>query len=142
MTSLAERLTLGPGVKVAGVIGLRDGKTLHDGVITNGAGYQVVDNAATLKPDVEPFNRIGNIGLTHVEGHMAALIRERALATGEQVHATAVLTKRPCPGPMGCHENLHLMLPFGSTLTVYVREPNGALRQVKTYVGTGLGVKP
>ncbi|GIG61417.1 hypothetical protein Lfu02_57890 [Longispora fulva] len=122
---------------MAGTVSLNDG-----GVITSGSRYQIVDNAATLKTDIEPFVRPGNIGLAHVEGHIAALIRERAKALGQQVHATAVLTREPCPGDRGCHENLHKMLPFGSTLRVYVRQADGTLKQFKIYEGTGQGVKP
>ncbi|MGY0234895.1 DddA-like double-stranded DNA deaminase toxin [Longispora urticae] len=133
---------LSPGVKVAGAVLINDGGRLHPGVITNGTQGQVVDNAATLDQMVEPFGRRGNVGLTHVEGHMAAIIRARVKATGRHVHATAVLTREPCPDiPNGCERTLPKMLPFASTLTIYIKNPDGTLRHHKTYVGTGTGVK-
>ncbi|GAB1689508.1 hypothetical protein KRM28CT15_13110 [Krasilnikovia sp. M28-CT-15] len=97
----------------------------------------MVDNAATLLREARPWNMESNIALTHVEGHIAALMRKR----GSPQRVNLVLTRDPCDGPYGCDERLPDMLPVGSTLTIYVRE-GGQLRLFKTYAGNGEVVLP
>ncbi|WP_412745319.1 DddA-like double-stranded DNA deaminase toxin [Krasilnikovia sp. MM14-A1004] len=110
---------------------------MHPGPIANGARGQIVDNAATLVRDWLPWSRAGNVGLAHVEGHVAALMRERPEL--EYVHL--VLTSEPCKGKFGCNALLRDMLPIGSTLDVYVRE-RGKLRFHDRYFGNGRVVRP
>jgi len=74
---LAAKLNpLGPGVKTAGFATTPDGTSLTDAPITNGSAYQVVDNARTLRTELRPFGFPGNAALSHVEGHVAAIMRE------------------------------------------------------------------
>jgi hypothetical protein len=114
-----------------------DGVPLHDGLIVNGSQGQIVDNAATLRMDERPWAMKGNIALSHVEGHVAALMRKK---DGPQ-HVDLVVTREPCKGRYGCDERLAEVLPRGSTLSVYVRS-GGQLTLYKTFIGTGEAVLP
>ncbi|GAB1688794.1 DddA-like double-stranded DNA deaminase toxin [Krasilnikovia sp. M28-CT-15] len=136
MRDAAARLRLPPSAYVAGIALDQDGHELHPEPIVNGAGGQIVDNAATLVRKKAPWSRTGNVGLSHVEGHVAALMRERL----ELRRVRLVLTRKPCEGDLGCDELLPDMLPEGSMLEVYVRE-GGQLRFHDRYVGNGKVVR-
>jgi len=83
-----------------------------------------------------------NIGMTHVEGHVAAIIRERARAAPtEPVHASLVLTREPCPGRLGCQALLRDLLPAGSSITVYVKQKSGPPTWFDTFDGNGRVVR-
>lgn len=109
---------------------------LHLSVIVNGEAGQLVNNAATLRTEDRPWDTKGNVALTHVEGHVAALMRK----LGGPRKVSLVVTRDPCEGPYGCDERLPDILPIGSMLAVYVRE-GGSLRYFKTYEGNGEAVK-
>ena len=73
------------------------------------------------------------MGIAHVEGHAAAIMRRRRLT-----HTTLVVSERPCPGRMGCHAMLAHLLERGATLDVYVAGRQGPVYW-GTYTGTGEG---
>jgi hypothetical protein len=122
---------------VAGTAATPDRKSLTAKPIVNGTKGQVVDNAATLRTDLVPWAWRGNVGLTHVEGHVAAMMRER----GGPREVILVGTREPCPDKFGCDATLRSMLPRGGVLHVYVRDGNGHTTYFDTYVGTGEGAK-
>ncbi|MEV6596113.1 DddA-like double-stranded DNA deaminase toxin [Actinoplanes sp. NPDC051346] len=135
--AIAGKLRIPPGAEVAGIAIGENGQALHLGAIVSGAVGQLVNNQATLRMEARPWNMRGNIALAHVEGHVAALMREQ---NGPR-HVSLVITRDPCDGPYGCDERLPDMLPAGSTLTLYVRE-GGGLRFFKKYIGNGRVVLP
>lgn len=132
---LAVRLRLPPGAKVVGIAAGEDGKPLYPDPLVNGTGGQVVDNAATLRRNELPWSQPSNIGLSHVEGHVAALMRR----PGAPARVNLVVSREPCEGRFGCNELLSDMLPAGSTLVVYVRD-GGDVRYFNTYHGNGRAV--
>jgi Double-stranded DNA deaminase toxin A len=135
---LADKLDpLGPGVKAAGIATTPDGTPLTDAPITNGSAYQVVDSARTLRTDLRPFGFPGNVALSHVEGHVAAIMRE----PNAPREVGLVMSRPPCGGKFGCDVSLPKLLPIGSTLTVYVCQPDGSVTYHATYRGDGSGVK-
>jgi hypothetical protein len=71
----------------------------------------------------------------HVEGHAAAVMRR---PDGPD-DAVLVVTRPPCPGPLGCHTVLPAILPAGNRMTVYVVGGDGVTRHWATYTGTGEG---
>lgn len=135
---MARRLHVPPGSKVAGIASTGDGKALHNGAIVNGRNGALTDNAATLKPNAAgvPWRGL-DVALTHVEGHVAGLMRsERAPR-----RVTLVLSEPPCTTRWGCHRMLPGMLPEGSELAVYVAEKDATVRHHHTYHGVGTGVR-
>lgn len=58
---------------------------------------------------------------------------------------TLVVNKEPCrDDPYGCDRILRHVIPAGSRLTVYVRNPHTSdgVTVFKVYEGTGKGIKP
>jgi len=55
-------------------------------------------------------------------------------------NAILVVSKPPCPGPLGCDSVLRDLLPAGCTLTIYVLDAEGGVQYYDTYTGTGRGV--
>jgi hypothetical protein len=90
-----------------------------------------------LRTDLIPWAWRGNVGLTHVEGHVAAIMRQ----PNGPSEVSLVITRAPCGEEFGCDATLRKMLPPGSVLTVYVQDENGVPRHYDTYEGTGEGVK-
>lgn len=90
-----------------------------------------VKAAAGLRPEYA-----ARVSVTdHAEGHLA----ERMRRPGARQHETLVVTKRPCPGDLGCDRTLPHIIPEGSTVTIYVVTLDG-LRLWRTYRGTGEGI--
>jgi hypothetical protein len=102
------------GDKTQGVIEL-DGERLR---VQSGYGRPSAD----LPLGLPGFN--GNVK-AHVDGHVAALMRQRNLDRVE-----LYINQAPCGGPWGCDKMLPRMLPEGSELVV--RGPDGS---VKIYKG-------
>jgi hypothetical protein len=127
---MAARLRVPDGAKVAGLIATPTAEPLHDRPIVNGARGAVVDNRATLRPRWRHLD----VALTHVEGHVAAIMRE---PDGPK-QVVLVVSREPCPGELGCRKLLPGMLPADAHLSVYVADRDG-VRYFDTYLGTGAG---
>lgn len=139
---LAAKLTIPPGAKVAGMAATREGAELTKEPIVNGSAGQIVDNARTLRTDAFPYNIRGNIGLSHVEGHVAAVIRERFMnAPTDPLQVSLVLTREPCEGKLSCRKLLRDLIPQGSSITVYVKREDGSLRLFDTFNGNGKALR-
>ncbi len=78
-----------------------------------------------------------DVALTHVEGHVAALMR----AGRAPQRVKLVVSEAPCPQRWGCHRMLPGLLPAGSELDVYVAGEDGSVRHHHTYRGLGTGVQ-
>jgi hypothetical protein len=94
------------------------------------SGRQRAGNAG-LKP---PWRHLA-IATDHVEGHVAARMRE----PGGPREVTLVINNEPCDDPLGCDKFLPMLMPRGSRLDVWVVGEDGP-RLFKTYRGTGEGV--
>ncbi|MFY1674012.1 DddA-like double-stranded DNA deaminase toxin [Plantactinospora sp. WMMB334] len=131
----AELRTLLPkGAKTVGLLTTPDGGTQGEPIWSGADGPAA--EAARLRRD-SPRRWHQNVAATqHVEGHAAAIMRR---PDGPR-HAVLVVSKRPCPGPLGCDRLLTGLLPAGATLTVYVTGKNSGPQLWKTYTGTGEGV--
>lgn len=133
---VAERLReiLPRGAKTVGVLATVDGTTRSRPIWSGEDGPAA--GAPGLRRD-SPRRWHQNAAATqHVEGHAAAIMRR---PDGPR-HAVLVVSKRPCPGELGCHRLLPELLPAGATLTVYMAGKDDTLRMWKTYLGTGKGV--
>ncbi len=137
VSEVARRLRVPPGAKVAGIATTADGTPLHDEPIVNGSRGALTDNAATLKPNAAgvPWSNL-DVALSHVEGHVAALMRTGRAPS----RVTLVATEEPCTTRWGCHRLLPGLLPAASELAVYVADQHGNVRYHHTYRGTGTGV--
>ncbi|GIL32039.1 DddA-like double-stranded DNA deaminase toxin [Actinocatenispora comari] len=71
----------------------------------------------------------------HVEGHMAALMRQ----PGAPREVVLVINNVPCRGPRGCRTLLPGVIPARTRLTVFVTD-HGQTRYYATYVGHGRGI--
>jgi hypothetical protein len=131
----AELRTLLPkGAKTVGVLATSDGRTRSRPIWSGADGPAAA--AAGLRRD-SPRRWHQNVAATqHVEGHAAAVMRR---PDGPR-HGVLVVSKRPCPGPLGCDRLLPGLLPAGATLTVYVTGRDSGPRLWRTYVGTGEGI--
>jgi hypothetical protein len=135
---LGARLTVPTGKRVAGLAATGENAELTKEPIVNGSDGQVVDNARTLRTDVFPYNHRGNIGLSHVEGHVAAIIRERVREASQQsMHVSLVITREPCEGVLGCRKLLRDLIPTGSSITVYVKRDGEPPKWFGTFDGNG-----
>ncbi|MFC6022806.1 DddA-like double-stranded DNA deaminase toxin [Plantactinospora solaniradicis] len=122
------------GVKTVGMLATSDGAVRSKPVWSGEEGPAA--GAPGLRRD-SPRRWHQNAAATqHVEGHVAAIMRR---PEGPR-HAVLVVSKRPCPGELGCHRLLPELLPKGATLTVYVAGKDASPRLWKTYLGTGEGV--
>jgi nucleic acid/nucleotide deaminase of polymorphic system toxin len=142
----AEALRIPAGAKAAGIACARDGTPLHDPnkPLTNGrrGGFEDTANATTLSR-----KRVGardqplwyqlDVALTHVEGHVAARMRE---PDGPH-EVVLVVTREPCGGELGCDAMLRSLIPRRATLYVYVAEPGRPARYFRSYTGDGKGVR-
>jgi hypothetical protein len=75
----------------------------------------------------------------HAEAHVAQDMR-RPDASRD---VTLVVNNEPCvDDPYGCDRLLRHVIPAGSQLTVYVRDPGapGGVRLFRRYEGTGKGI--
>ena len=115
---------------MAGYAATPDGQLLHDQPIVNGARGAAVENQSTLRDRW----RYLDVALTHVEGHVAGLMRE----PNAPRQVVLVASREPCPGELGCRKLLPGMLPAGSELVVYVVR-DGEPQYFDTYTGTGTG---
>jgi hypothetical protein len=134
---IARRLRVPPGAKTAGIATTAGGTPLHEGVVVNGTDGALVDNAASIRTDdpVIPWHQV-SATRTHVEGHIAALMRQ---PEGPK-EVVLVVNRPPCPGQRGCRTLLPGMLPQGSRMHVYVAGEDGSVSLFRTYVGNGRGV--
>lgn len=131
------------GKKNVGVLTGLDGERMSGHLWSgqNGPGQ----GAPGLRRDdpVIPWHMI-DPATSHVEGHATAIIRkiEKARKPTERPGSYAlVISKRPCPGKLGCHAQLAGMLPKGVRFTVYVASHDGPpKRWGKSYLGNGRGV--
>ncbi|HEY3505789.1 MAG TPA: DddA-like double-stranded DNA deaminase toxin [Actinocatenispora sp.] len=114
-------------------VGYLSGTPLHDGRIISGADGPARD-APGLNPDY-PVSR-WETALKHVESHAAALLRHDDAPT----EAVLVVSKEPCGGPRGCQVVLPRILPSGTTLHVYLAEPDRPVRWYDSYPGNGRGL--
>jgi hypothetical protein len=77
----------------------------------------------------------------HVESAVAARMREPGAAR----EVTLVLNNAPCDrGRYGCEYVVAHLIPAGSRLSVYLKDPSapGGVRHHRTYEGTGRMMEP
>lgn len=140
MSELAARLRIPAGAKTAGIVTTRDGRPLYgpDDPIVNGSPGARVDNAATLRDD-DPLFRWKQMDatMTHVEGHVAAMMRQ----PGGPQEAILIITQPPCRTREGCRRLLPAMLPRDAILHVYLRNKDGTATWFGSYTGNGRSMK-
>ncbi len=128
------------GDKAVGYATDSSGRLLHTGELwsgENGPG----EGAPGIRHDgPKPWHRMPVV-YHHVEGHTAALVRERA-RQGKEPDAVLVISEPPCPGRYGCDRILPEILPRGAQLRVFVVGEDGSVTEHRgrPYVGNGLGV--
>jgi SCP1.201-like deaminase len=124
------------GDKTTGIAFDQSGNRLSGGMIWSGE-----DGPAAVAPYLRgddpaiPWQKLKS-ATSHVEGHVAALMR----APGGPRRVSLVANNPPCPGRRGCGALLPGILPAGAELDVYVSDTDG-VKFFATYRGHGRGVE-
>lgn len=125
-----------PAAKTTGIAFDRAGRRLTAEPIWSGEDGPAAGAPGLRRDDpVYPWHQL-NAALTHVEGHVAALMR----APDGPREVVLVLNNPPCTKRMGCHRLLPGMIPEGSQVHVYLARPAGSAQFLRTYTGHGRGV--
>lgn len=91
------------------------------------------DPSLTTDLDLRPRERLSRSLTSHVEAHVAALMRRGRI--GPEV--VLVLNNRVCAGEASCERFLASILPVGTRLAIFVRDGDKPTRLAGIYEGTG-----
>jgi hypothetical protein len=95
---------------------------------------------SSLADDLVPRARTWMSAISHVEAHVAAMMR-RGQAPD---HVTVVVNNDVCTGARSCDSLLPGMLRPGQRMRVYVADPQSpdGVRFYRDYEGNGKGIRP